>query len=198
MSWKPSGPEMSAAAPATSVADIAQLLDRYKVVEEPVAGDIPAVLVTHGVQCAEILATQYTDDIELQLAGLLHDIGLLLVPGDEIGHPVYGADYVRNVLGDRVAGIIALHVDAQRYLEATVPGYTVTPPPTAEFATQPPAMTAADIAIFLAEPLAPAALSLRRADDLAADEARRDQNLSRWVALMNQVGRSTESSTTRN
>ncbi|MGK8487779.1 HD domain-containing protein [Nocardia asiatica] len=151
------------------------------------AGDIPAVLVTHGVQCAELLTARYPEDSELQLAGLLHDIGLLLVPGDELGHPKHAADYVRNLFGDRVADIIALHVDAQRYLEATAENYLVAPPPTAAFAEQPDSMTDDEIEAFLAEPLASAALSLREADDAAADETRREHDFGIWIDLMERV-----------
>jgi predicted HD phosphohydrolase len=148
------------------------------------AGDVPAVLVSHGVQCAEVLAREHPDDLELQIAGLLHDIGLLLVPGDELGHPHHGAAYARGLFGDRVAGIITLHVDAQRYLEATVPGYRVEPPPTAAFATQPEPMTPADIERFLAEPLSEAALSLRHADDAAGDDQRRETGFATWAGRM--------------
>lgn len=179
-----------AVAAAATVAEVARFLDTHRLMEEPMAGDIPAVLVTHGAQCAEILARWYPEDPELQIAGLLHDIGLLLVPGDELGHPRHGADYVAALFGDRVAGVIRLHVDAQRYLEATVKGYRVTPPPTAAFVAQPVPMTAADVAAFLAEPLADAALELRRADDLAVDESRRERDLTAWVALMERVAAS--------
>lgn len=175
------------AGPAASVDEIHRFLDHHSRIEEPVAGDIPAVLVSHGVQCAEILAAEHPGDAELQLAGLLHDVGLLLVPGDELGHPRHGADYVRGLFGDRVAGIIAIHVDAQRYLEATVDGYAVVPPPTAAFAEQPTRMTPDGIARFLAEPLAEAALTLRHADDRGSDEYRRGDDLTGWVALMHQV-----------
>ncbi|MGY2112312.1 HD domain-containing protein [Nocardia gipuzkoensis] len=191
---------MSAAVrPAASIEDIAVLLDRFGGVEEPMAGDIPAVLVSHGVQCAELLSVRYPEDIELQLAGLLHDIGLLLVPGDELGHPRHAADYVRHLFGHRVAGIIALHVDAQRYLEATAENYLVTPPPTATFAEQPAPMSDAEIKAFLAQPLASAALSLREADDAAVDETRREHDLGTWIDLMERVSKAhgTSESTAR-
>jgi predicted HD phosphohydrolase len=35
----------------------------------------PVDLVEHGLQCAELLASWFPEDIELQVAGLLHDLG---------------------------------------------------------------------------------------------------------------------------
>src|SRR5256885_8338848 len=125
---------------ASSVAEIRDLLVRFANVEEVVAGDVPAVLVSHGVQCAELLAREHPDDLELQVAGLLHDVGLLIQPGDEIGHPRNGADFVRTLLGPRVAGLIALHVDAQQYLALTRPDYQAGIAPTEGIVEQPPDM----------------------------------------------------------
>lgn len=154
-------------APAGSVAEIHAFLASFAAVREPIAGDVPADLVRHGVRTADLLAAEHPGDLELQVAGLLHDIGLLLVPGDELGHPRHGARYVRGLFGDRCAELIDRHVDAQRYLEATVPGYTVAPPPTAAFAEQATAMTAAEAAAFEAHPMFAAITALRSADDRA-------------------------------
>jgi predicted HD phosphohydrolase len=169
---------------ADSIDEIISFLTRYSTVEEPMAGDVPAVLVSHGVQCAEVLAREHPDDLELQVAGLLHDIGLLLVPGDEMGHPQHGAAYTRGLFGDRVADIIRLHVDAQRYLEATVPGYRVVPPPTAGLAEQPEPMTPEGVGRFLAEPLSSSAINLRHADDAAGDDGRREKSFEPWDSRM--------------
>jgi predicted HD phosphohydrolase len=155
---------------ASSVDEIGGLLHRWAAVEEPVAGDVPAVLVAHGTVCADLLAEWHSEDLELQVAGLLHDVGLLLYPGDELGHPAHGARYVRRLLGTQTARLIELHVDAQRYLELTTPGYAVTPPPTAAFALQPDPMSAASARAFEQDPLFAAALELRRADDAASDQ----------------------------
>lgn len=154
---------------ANTVDEVGQLLRKWAAVEEPVAGDVPAVLVAHGTVCAELLAAWHSEDIELQVAGLLHDVGLLLYPGDELGHPTHGANYVRKLLGQRTARLIELHVDAQRYLELTMAGYEVMPPPTATFAPQPKPMSLAAARAFEQDPLFEPALELRRADDAASD-----------------------------
>jgi predicted HD phosphohydrolase len=169
---------------ARSVADVLNLLARYAVQETPIAGDIPSVLVSHGVQCAEVLAVDYPDDLVLQIAGLLHDVGLLLAPGDELGHPQHGADYVRELFGLRCADLIGMHVDAQRYLEMTVDGYRVTPPPTSALAPQPQPMTESERQVLERHALFGAAVALRRADDRACNSHRRERDLSFWAARM--------------
>src|SRR5262245_47244388 len=70
----------------------------------------------HGLQCAALLARDDRDDVELQIAGLIHD---LAHPWDERGQPHHatlGAAAVRQLLGERVAALIAGHVAAKRYL----------------------------------------------------------------------------------
>src|SRR5215468_8515912 len=85
----------------------------------PPHGD-PVDLLAHGLQCAAVLREQRPDDLGLQLAGLVHDIGHALPGGPD--HARIGADYVRPLLGPRVASLIALHVEAKRFL-ATIEGH---------------------------------------------------------------------------
>ena len=180
---------------AGTVDDAAQLLRSWATVEQPVAGDVPAVLVAHGALCADLLARWHSEDLELQVAGLFHDVGLLLYPGDELGHPAHGARYVRPLLGPRTARLIHLHVDAQRYLERTAPGYEVTPPPTAAFAPQPQVMSDAAARTFEQDPLFEAALELRRADDAASDQTARadDATLERQLDRVRRLAERTGS-----
>jgi len=174
--------------PARSVAEVLELLSHFGTIEVETAGDVPAVLVSHGVQCAELLAAEYPDDFELQVAGLLHDVGLLLVPGDEIGHPRHGANYVRPLFGSRVADIILLHVDAQRYFATTIAGYNAAPAPTVGFAEQPLAyMIAEEVESFESEPLFKDVIAFRQADDAGKDEFRRGDDLRVWVDRMNEI-----------
>lgn len=71
----------TAAASAASVTDVARPFAKYRLAEAPFVGGVPTILVTDGARCAEILAARNPDDPELRLTGLLHDVGLLLVPG---------------------------------------------------------------------------------------------------------------------
>ncbi|MGY4101726.1 hypothetical protein ACW2Q0_19550 [Nocardia sp. R16R-3T] len=82
--------------------------------------------MNHDLQCAELLRRTHSGDEELQLAGLLDDIGHKLAPGDDAGHAKHGANAIRALLGDRVARLVELHVVAKRYLAATD---TTTPRP---------------------------------------------------------------------
>ena len=170
--------------PAHSVIEVHRLLVSNAVQETPIAGDVPAQLVSHGLQCAMLLAASHPDDLSLQLAGLLHDVGLLLVLGDELGHPQHASDYVRPLFGDRCADLIALHVTAQRYLERTIAGYRVVPPPTAAFAAQPDEMIDPEREAFEKHALFLPALELRRADDAANEEIRPFDRLPLWLTRM--------------
>ncbi|MEV4391183.1 inositol oxygenase family protein [Nonomuraea sp. NPDC049607] len=46
----------------------------------------PVPLLDHGLQVAAVLRDRHPGDRELQVAGLVHDLGHLLAPGDEAGH----------------------------------------------------------------------------------------------------------------
>jgi len=83
----------------------------------------------HGLQCATLALK--TQDSELILASLLHDLGHL-VPSDEpsmegLGtrnHEHIGADTLMALgFSHRVARLVAGHVDAKRYLASTRTGY---------------------------------------------------------------------------
>lgn len=83
----------------------------------------PYTELDHGLQTAFLLAEQYTDDVELQVAGLIHD---LAHPWDGPGQPFHGglgATAVRTLLGDRVADLVESHVPAKRYLATVRPEY---------------------------------------------------------------------------
>jgi len=80
-------------------------------------------LLAHALQCAQRLREHAPDDTELQVAGLVHDIGTALVPNAPDAHARIGADAVRELLGARVARLVAGHAEAKRYLVAVDAAY---------------------------------------------------------------------------
>ncbi|MEU5864725.1 inositol oxygenase family protein [Nonomuraea sp. NPDC047529] len=126
----------------------------------------PVPLLDHGLQVAAVLRDRHPGDRELQVAGLVHDLGHLLAPGDEAGHAAVGAAAVRGLLGDRVAALVELHVPAKRYLATVEPGRGLSPESARTLELQGGPMSAAEAAAFAAAPHGPAAVALRRADDL--------------------------------
>lgn len=128
------------------------------------SGD-PVALLDHGLQVAAVLRAWHPDDVELQVAGLVHDIGHLLRPGDEAGHAAAGARAVEPLLGERVAALVELHVPAKRYLATVAPSRALSPESARTLELQGGLMTADEVAAFEASPYGMAAVTLRRADD---------------------------------
>jgi predicted HD phosphohydrolase len=169
----------SSATPTTdSVSDLLALLDRA----EP-------KLREHSLQTADLLAAQRPDDLELQAAGLLHDVGHVLDPDDEITHGDVAAALVAPVLGTRVADLVRLHVPAKRYLVTVDPSYRdlLAADSVATLATQGDAMDDDERHRFEAEPQAADALVLRRADEGGKVVGRDAGTLARWHAPLETV-----------
>src|ERR1700677_144977 len=110
---------------ATSCDDIVDLLQASTAVELTVDPERHHLL-DHSLQTAAVLRRSHPDDVELQIAGLVHDVGHMLRPGDDDAHGELGAEFVQPVLGRRVADLVRLHVPAKRYLVTTEPGYRQT------------------------------------------------------------------------
>jgi predicted HD phosphohydrolase len=140
----------------------------------------------HALQTAALLLRRHPGDLELAAAGLVHDIGHLLPGVDDEAHAGAGADAVRAALGHRVAGLVALHVEAKRYLVATEPGYgdALGTDSVASLATQGGSLSEDEVAAFEALPLAPEATSVRRADDSGKVEGLAVRDLRWWAPLL--------------
>jgi predicted HD phosphohydrolase len=80
-------------------------------------------LLAHGLQCAAQLLDHAPDDPELQVAGLVHDVGTAIEPDAPDRHARIGAAAVRPLLGGRVARLVAGHAEAKRYLVAVDASY---------------------------------------------------------------------------
>jgi predicted HD phosphohydrolase len=130
------------------------------------SGD-PVDLHDHALQTAALLRRSRPADKELQIAGLVHDIGHLLQPGDDAGHADHAADAVRGLLGERVARLVRLHVPAKRYLATSSPGHDLSAQSAPTLRVQGGRMSPAEAAAFERDPLADDAVTLRQADDAA-------------------------------
>jgi predicted HD phosphohydrolase len=160
----------------TTVDELVELLRRLATVDTEGAGFSE---LEHGLQCAAILEAEKPDDVELQVAGLVHDVGHQF--GDDAGHGDAGAAAVRGLLGDRVADLVAEHIPAKRYLVATDPSYRelLSPASVLTLAAQGGASDARP---------SDGALTLRRADDRAKEPGRLVPGLDHWVPMIRKVG----------
>ena len=138
----------------------------------------------HALQCAFELSVAHPDDIGLQLAGLVHDVGHAFGPPDDHGR--LGAACVRDALGDRVAALVEAHVAAKRYLVSTDDAYRARLSPTSvhTLELQGGAMSADAIAAFASSPHAADAVALRRADDDAKVPGRVVPLLDTWLPAL--------------
>lgn len=69
----------------------------------------PITLLDHSLQCADMLALAYPEDVALQLAGLVHDLGRVIEPDDVVDHAGHSAHFVGVLLGARVAALVRQH-----------------------------------------------------------------------------------------
>lgn len=135
----------------------------------PEPADAPVDLHEHALQTAALLRRARPSDKELQVAGLLQDIGLLLHP-DAAGPAARTegvADTVHRLLGARVAHLVRLHAPAERYLAAREPGRALSPWSTRIAGPWSGAMPAAEADAFVRDPLAEDAVALRQAAEAA-------------------------------
>jgi predicted HD phosphohydrolase len=147
----------------------------------------------HGLQTAALLRHSDADDLELQIAGLVHDVAH---PWDGPGQPRHGtmgADAVRGLLGDRVASLVAGHVPAKRYLVATLPEYfaLLSPDSVMTLEQQGGPMDDTEVAEFEADPEHIGMVALRAADEGAKVPGAVVPGLEFWVPLIRSLSAAT-------
>ena len=145
--------------------------------------EMPFTHLDHALQTAAVLRHRVPDDSELAVAGLVHDIGHLLPGVGDAEHAEAGAAAVRAALGERVAGLVGLHVEAKRYLVARQSTYAgaLAADSVASLALQGGPMTIDEQASFARLPLAQDALLLRRADESGKVDGLVVPGLEEWM-----------------
>jgi len=178
---------VSGAAPGLSVDEILGVLGAGA--ERPLGPGAVVSLLDHARQTAALLAHLHRGDGELAAAGLVHDIGHLLPGGTDETHASVAEQAVRGALGERVAAIVALHVEAKRYLVAAEVGYAgvLGTDSVVSLGRQGGALSEAEAAAFRARPWAADALALRRADDAGKVEGLEVAELAHWVPLLREL-----------
>ena len=178
-----------------SVDDIEALLvaaaDRPVEVGDGSGRTLPFTHLEHALQTAAVLRWTRPGDTALAVAGLVHDIAHLLPGVDDAGHAAAGAAAVRGVLGERVAGVVGLHVEAKRYLSGGDGGYagSLSDDSVASMRRQGGAMRDDERAAFDALPWAVDALVLRRADDAGKVAGLAVDGLDAWRRALREVAR---------
>ena len=169
-----------------TLASLVSVLVRAGSTEEPNEGIAGLTILHHGLQCAAKLAETDPDDVELQVAGLLHDVGHVLAPGADELHGAVGAAAVGPVFGPRVAALVEGHVAAKRYLVAVDDAYrgTLSEGSLRTLTVQGEAMTPGEVAAFARTAHVEATLRLRRADEAAKDPTAAVPPLERWLPVL--------------
>jgi predicted HD phosphohydrolase len=157
-----------------------------------VADDEDVDQLTHGLQCAAILERVEPADIELQIAGLVHDLGAVLAPGHPESHASTGAAAVEKLLGHRVAGLVGRHDDAKRFLVTTDPRYRhrLSERSLETLRVQGGLLDPEERAALLGYADLDACLTLRRADDMAKTPGVHVPGLAHWRTVLERLGRS--------
>ena len=143
----------------------------------------------HALQTAAVLQKQAPHDPELAVAGLVHDIGHLLPGVGDAEHAGAGAAAVRAALGERVAELVGLHVEAKRYLVARQEAYggALSADSVASLARQGGPMSADERVAFERQPYFDDALILRRADESGKVDGLVVRGMAEWMPIVRQL-----------
>ena len=158
----------------------------------------PVTQLEHALQTAALAESNGADD-ELITACLLHDLGHLVhdlgesptLRGLDDVHQYAALPFLRGLFPDRVLGGIQLHVDAKRYLCATLQGYeeALSADSKRSLKLQGGVFSADQAATFIARPGAADAVRLRQWDDLAKVEAGATPPLTHFLARAQRCAR---------
>jgi predicted HD phosphohydrolase len=164
------------------LASLDELVDLLRAsADVPSDEGLPFSELDHGLQCAHELALADARDVELHVAGLVHDIAHTVCPIED--HARVGAEVVRPLLGSRVATLVENHVPAKRYRVTVDPAYRaqLSSDSVRTLALQGGALSAADAASYERRTHWSASVTLRRADERAKTPGREVPALTHWI-----------------
>ncbi len=143
-------------------------------------------VLDHQLQTAALLLERCPGDVELQVAGLVHDLGWL---SGSSAHDRAGADIVRALLGERVGRLVGGHVEAKRYLVTVDPDYgaRLSARSVETLGFQGSTMTASEVAGFESRADFEALVTLRRADDDAKVAGLQVAALDTWRTALTAI-----------
>jgi predicted HD phosphohydrolase len=173
--------------PLRSVDELFDLLERSAArTDSTTNGGERVGILDHGLQCADVLRRHSPDDLGLQIAGLVHDLGHVAVPNDADDHGRHGRVLFAELLGERVADLVELHVPAKRYLVTVEEQYFggLSAGSVRTLGEQGGPMTPDEVAAFEAEPRHQEAIVLRRADEAAKIPGREVPGLDTWRPIV--------------
>ncbi|MFD7708718.1 metal-dependent phosphohydrolase [Streptomyces sp. NPDC059785] len=139
-------------------------------------------LLGHALRTAALLRRSRPSDKELQVAGLVHDIGYRLPADGTVRPGDRAADAVRALLGRRVARLVRLRDAAGRCLAATSGGPGAPAP-----GTPGGPMSPREAAAFVRDPLAEDAIALAQAADAARAPGMDAGVLEDWRTVLSLV-----------
>jgi predicted HD phosphohydrolase len=180
----------------SAFADVDALFDALRAsADADDEGGLP--ILDHCLQCAARLRSSHPDDVELQVAGLVHDLGWLELDHGrwmlrlDATHDRNGRALVAPLLGPRVAALVGAHVAAKRYLLATDPAYAelLSARSEATLDFQGGVMTDAEVSDFEQRPDRVDLVALRRADDAAKVRGADVDALETWRPVVEEVAR---------
>jgi predicted HD phosphohydrolase len=168
----------------TSVDELFGALDASRAADDE--GGLP--ILDHSLQCADLLKSARPHDVELQVAGLVHDLGWLERRAggwqldDDAAHDVLGRELVAALLGPRVATLVGGHVAAKRYLLTMEPAYhdVLSARSETTLGFQGGLMTRAEVDAFASRADHDDLVVLRRADDRAKVRGKLVPALDAW------------------
>ncbi len=182
--------------PVHPIASVAELLavislgHRRRDAPEGTRGSVDTL--THALQTAHEAYLVRPADEELQVAGLVHDLGFLISPPGAVtprDAPLRGAASIIDLLGPRVARIVALQAEAFRYLATQDTEFSNSLHPDAldQLRIIGGPMTAAEVSRFERTTGFADAIVLAAVDDLAREPTRTVPSLISWKPVLETV-----------